>query len=121
MRKELDDALVRDFPNLYSQRHWPMSSTCMYCGFSCGDGWEPLIRRLSEKLEPMGVVATQVKQKFGGLRFYLESWTDEAEKAISEAEKESEVTCEKCGKPGKLTGKYWLTTLCPECESRKNG
>jgi len=77
MKEELDKALVKDFPILYQQRYDDMRTTCMYWGFSCGDGWEPLIRRLSEKLEAWNnkhpdkaVVATQVKEKFGTLRFY---------------------------------------------------
>ena len=52
MKKELDEQLVKDFPLLYGDRHGDMQSTCMVWGFP-GDGWEPLIRRLSEKLEPL--------------------------------------------------------------------
>lgn len=51
MKKELDEQLVKDFPNLYKDRHSSIMSSCMGWGFDCGDGWEPLIRRLSEKLE----------------------------------------------------------------------
>ncbi len=53
MKAELDEALVRDFPLLYADRHGNPKETCMCWGFACGDGWEPLIRRLSEKLEPL--------------------------------------------------------------------
>jgi len=72
MKPELDEALVRDFPGLYARRGTDMRETAMCWGFECGDGWEPLIRRLSEKLEPIGAVASQVKEKYGGLRFYIE-------------------------------------------------
>lgn len=53
MRQELDEALVKDFPLLYADRGGSMQKTCMYWGFSCGDGWEPIIRDLSSKLEPI--------------------------------------------------------------------
>lgn len=111
MRKELDEALVRDFPSLYRDRHGDMRRTCMVWGFP-GDGWEPIIRRLSEKLEPMGVIATQVKEKFGGLRFYIDQGTDEAYAAIDEAERESYRTCEECGQPGKPRQGGWIVTVC---------
>ena len=52
MKEELDNKLVQDFPLLYRDRYGDMSSTCMVWGFP-GDGWEPLIRELSGKLEKM--------------------------------------------------------------------
>ncbi len=39
MRQDLDAALVRDFPNLYRDRHGDTRDTRMCDGFSCGDGW----------------------------------------------------------------------------------
>ena len=178
MRKDLDEALCRDFPLLFGDRKRPMDQTAMCWGFQCGDGWEPLIRRLSEKLEPTIAVlplqcywcsgpasahatgnlfkralwtlvyfvkvaffwleyktvrrnkwphyagcrkrepvgacrATTVKEKFGGLRVYLTSSTDEMEAAIDEAEAESFKTCEECGAPGVLRSDGgWLMTAC---------
>jgi len=125
MKQELDDKLVADFPNLYQQRHWSMQETCMCWGFP-GDGWEPLIRRLSEKLEPLGIVAVQVKEKFGTLRFHTE-WPDErfadgervADKAIQLAMKESSMTCEECGQPGELDERAWMRTLCAACKANR--
>lgn len=72
MRGNWDKALCKDFPKLYAQRGLSPRETCMCWGFSCGDGWEPIIRRLSAKLEAAGAVAVQVKEKFGTLRFYIE-------------------------------------------------
>lgn len=121
MKKELDEALVRDFPNLYRDRHGDMRRTCMVWGFP-GDGWEPLIRRLSEKLEPLGVRAVQVKEKFGGLRFYIDNGSPEAYQAIREAEEESLQTCETCGKPGVPREGGWTLTLCDQhAEGRAPG
>lgn len=127
MRRELDEALVRDFPLLYRDRYGDMMRTAMCWGFDCGDGWEPLVRRLSERLE--GVIrmdggdarALQVKEKFGGLRFYIgmgfrsEENALRVEEAIQEAEEESLRTCEECGREGKVRGGGWLTCLCEGC------
>jgi hypothetical protein len=120
MKQELDDKLCRDFPNLYKERNLPMQQTCMYWGFECGDGWEPLIRRLSEKLEPLGVVATQVKEKYGTLRFYFDAPSSETMDAaylhIRQAEVESAVTCEACGEAGGINKDgYWKSVRCTSC------
>ena len=57
-------------------------------------------------------VASQVKEKFGGLRFYVHRATEEHYNYISFAENMSYRTCEKCGNPGKLYTNGWHTTLC---------
>lgn len=126
MRSDLDDALVRDFPRLFRDRHGDARETSMCWGFP-GDGWEPLIRRLSEKLEPLarefGLRASQVKEKFGALRFYVRG-ADGARKlpatiseavhaAIMAAMEESGRTCEHCGAAGSTTMVGgWCLTLC---------
>lgn len=53
MKPDLDAALCRDFPLLCLDRNASMQESCFHFGFTCGDGWEPLIRRLCNKLEPM--------------------------------------------------------------------
>ena len=57
-------------------------------------------------------VAAQVKEKFGGLRFYVNGANEEHYNYISFAENMSYRTCEKCGNPGKLYTNGWHTTLC---------
>jgi predicted HicB family RNase H-like nuclease len=59
--------------------------------------------------------AAQVKEKFGGLRFYMTSGTDEIYNLISEAEAKSRETCEECGKPGEERSMPWIRTLCDSC------
>lgn len=120
MDKEKELELVEKYPNLFRQYGGNPKETCMAWGITCGNGWYKLIDELCEKLEPFGIVAAQVKEKFGGLRFYLnpvppEHW-DEIYKYIAEAEKKSLETCEECGKPGKRRGKGWIRTLCDQCE-----
>lgn len=119
MKKELDEKLVADFPELYRDRHASVEATPMGFGFSCGDGWEPIIRTLSEQLtflakaEEFPVVATQVKEKFGTLRFYVDSATEIMYACILAAEKRSEHTCEMCGEYGTLCSRGgWVKTVC---------
>jgi ribosomal protein L37AE/L43A len=234
MKKELDEALVRDFPLLFSDRFGSMHETCMCWGFP-GDGWEPIIREAAEKLEPLiqkyideisteykdcicgehitmhencsgrctkvyylprgeklrkflsnksryaiqcGVYnskalkdrlyvsliktkswlfskmhrcasrffdflvdaniayielpstcdkfrinhprASQLKEKYGTLRFYMTSGTKEMFDICNEAERKSAYVCEFCGAPGKLRRGGWLLTLCNACNDVRN-
>lgn len=118
MHKELDEALVRDFPELYADRYADMQTTAMCWGFECNAGWEPLIRKLSEqltflaKVERVEVKASQVKEKYGTLSFYTHGATEIMQACIHEAERISSQTCEECGKYGRLRDKGWLATLC---------
>jgi len=120
MTKELDEKLCKDFPTVFRDRHEDPTQTAMCWGFECGDGWEPLIRKACKAIEAFNqtvlpdarVVATQIKEKFGTLRFYVNYYYDAIEPALKEAEKKSAKTCEECGKPGKLRGKFWVYTAC---------
>ena len=161
MNIELDQNLVKSFPNLYRDRYGDMRSTCMVWGFP-GNGWYDILWDLSKKLEKMIVkikkdnpppkylkfktkwnkivykifqpifripkldwflfdlgmeypCASQVKEKFGTLRFYMTSYTKQMDKAIGEAERKSAITCELCGKKGKLNKEGWITCLCTKC------
>jgi hypothetical protein len=57
-------------------------------------------------------VASQVKEKFGGLRFYVQAATDKHHQYITFAESMSYRTCESCGAAGKTYTDGWHTTLC---------
>jgi hypothetical protein len=83
--------------------------------FSVGVGWYPLIKDLIIDLIELGwdKQTCQVKEKFGGLRFYINGALNEVHKRISQAENLSYETCEKCGEKGELrTNIGWHTTLC---------
>ena len=56
--------------------------------------------------------ATQIKEKFGGLRFYTRKHDDRVQDMITVAEYLSEMTCEVCGAPGERRGGGWVKTLC---------
>lgn len=59
--------------------------------------------------------ASQVKEKFGTLRFYMTAQTPEMDAIIDEADRKSATTCEECGKPGKVIGGGWLYCRCQAC------
>jgi hypothetical protein len=83
--------------------------------FECGPGWYPLLRDLITDLIALGwdKQVCQVKEKFGGLRFYVNGMSDEMHARIKIAEDASYETCEVTGQPGKLrTDLGWWTTLC---------
>ena len=160
MRKELDEALVAKYPQIFKNRFGDPRETLMCFGFECGDGWYNIIdvlcglmtseyRQAKDRYEfakecleerngkfPWGgdkevtakeveekktamkwaeeriPVAVQVKEKFGGLRFYIDRGTDKHYDYITFAESMSYRTCEMCGAPGKRYTDGWHMTLC---------
>ena len=85
--------------------------------FAVREGWFPLIKDLIVDLIALGwdKQVCQVKEKFGGLRFYINDGTDEIFDRINKAEDESYKTCEITGTPGKLrTDIKWYRTLSDE-------
>ena len=61
-------------------------------------------------------VATQVKEKYGTLRFYIYGGTDAHLAYIDMACAMSSVTCEVCGNKGKSNQYGWIVTRCREHE-----
>lgn len=89
---------------------------------SCvGEGWQPLVRTLIQDITAMGWDGelVQIKEKFGGLRFYIGSASKEIHDRISEAERQADVTCEQCGAPGELRNTSWWKTLCDTCHETR--
>jgi hypothetical protein len=54
----------------------------------------------------------QVKEKFGTLRFYLDSAEPRTSALVEFAEYHSSKVCEECGCPGVTRSTGWLRTLC---------
>lgn len=88
--------------------------------FECGSGWNKLICDLIQNLIDIGwnKEIAQIKEKYGTLRFYPGSCTDEQWKLIEEAEKKSATICEYCGDTEnvKLYKDGWYKTMCTSCK-----
>lgn len=91
----------------------------------CGDGWEQIILDLDADLTEMdpNYRIQQIKEKFGGLRYYIEhdhgdhDWkTCPLEARIRAAEIAAINTCEVCGKHGmnRRSDSGWYETRCYE-------
>lgn len=75
-------------------------------------GKERYIRGLTPQVPK--IQAVQVKEKFGTLRFYTNCGNEYIDGLIAMAEAMSAVTCEECGKPGKVRGGGWIYVACDE-------
>jgi len=110
-------------------------------GFECDDGWYNLIDELCTKITELDkekvVKAVQIKEKLGGLRFYIHGsfiidFLGQASLEMKDDSKEqppkdvhdlihayqdrSYSICEVCGKPGQIcmTQSHWYKTVCKE-------
>ena len=63
------------------------------------------------------VVADQVKEKFGTLRFYYSGGDDTIHGMVRMAESMSALTCEECGAPGTQRHGGWVHTYCDTHEA----
>lgn len=88
-------------------------------------GWFPLIIELDELLVSYDPNYTlqQVKEKFGGLRWYFEPTSydlpnyGEMRRIVSQYESLSMLTCEMCGRAGDLRiNRGWQYTRCSKCD-----
>lgn len=83
--------------------------------FTPPKGWRGIVEALCDKLALTGCTVSQVKEKFGGLRVYLDNGTDAALAAVRDAEAQAARTCERCGADGAKRSGSWLRTLCEGC------
>lgn len=92
----------------------------------CAAGWYQLILDLDDKISSIepGYKVDQVKEKFGGLRFYYDQMSipdgnrEHVDKIVDAAEAKAYTTCEVCGASDStviITGdRYWVKTLCTD-------
>ena len=76
-----------------------------------GEGWSKIVLTAYSLLENDHNIL-QVKEKFGGLRFYVHGTDRRTLVFIYELEKLSLTVCETCGKPGLPRPNGWTKTLC---------
>lgn len=92
---------------------------------SCEDGWNGILMDFFFELSKIDKKhvskVSQIKEKFGRIRIYLENIPEKIVQRVWDleikAEKKSSEICEVCGESGRLRTKhYWLKTLCDEHE-----
>jgi len=118
--------MEEELAELHSQKEMVLP---IQFGFECGDGWFTLLDQLMHSIEwhldpshtwprkerlPFQIV--QVKEKFGGLRFYFHGGDDYIHGMVSFAEALSYKICEHCGSTNNVTQtEGWIITLCEDC------
>ena len=134
MKEALDKKLCDKYPDIFANRHKPSYESAMHGGFQCDDGWFSLIDQLCarlqviQKITKISIIAVQVKEKFGALRFYASIdvtssklskkdksiWYDLIYDLIICYETKSKAICELCGKaPAQLINyEMILKTVC---------
>lgn len=110
---------------------YPLIFNQKYGGFCIGSGWWPIIESLCYNIqnhidwkEKQGnfiaqVTVSQIKEKFGGLRFYYDGGDDVVDGMVRMAESWASQVCEECGKPGKSRNSGWIKTLCDDHEAER--
>lgn len=152
------DGFMERFPILFQHKDKSARETPLCLGIGCPTGWFHILEQLCTILEfhnmefaknyGIAIVADQVKEKFGTLRFYytirgvnkdgvvvddpdaeenrrgiaIEYLTMLADQIISEADHMTERTCAQCGIPLDGTNKVettgWITYICKDCDRK---
>lgn len=128
--KDTEEArILKKYPKIFAQKELPMTQSCMAWGLEIGYGWMWIIdmacgmiqnhidfeNRTENKVAQFE--ATQVKEKFGGLRFYNTGCDDYTEAIVDFAENLSYKVCEMCGTTQNVSQNEsgWIVTLCDKC------
>jgi len=150
MNIDLDREICEKYPKIFADRHAPMTETAMCWGLECGNGWYSLIDNLCRQIQnhidwsyknyqwtleyneknptqprevrlPVPqVIAEQVKEKLGTLRFYYRGGDDYIDGLISMAESISGFICIGCGGRGEIKNHNgWLSNVCSDCEKQQ--
>ena len=93
-----------------------------WLGFS-PRGWHGILKKTFAKFSD-DVKILQVKEKFGGLRLYINSPNAKDHDVVRKAESMCWYVCERCGTTLDVTtepnpGRYWVKTLCGSCRAEE--
>ena len=117
--------LIERYPNFFQVSPPEPTPFAERGGFECGEGWYgPLLNlgyhaeQVLAKYPNSGVYTSQVKEKFGTLRVYLDGHSDHPayvaiQALIEEAEVATSALCEVCGAPGEMVKAGWRWVACP--------
>jgi len=128
MSEELDKYEV--FAKRMEER-FPKMFEGKYGGFAVGEGWWHIIESLCANIQShtdwkvkqgkviSQVEVNQIKEKFGGLRFYYSGGDDEISGMVRMAESWADRSCEECGSIGTTRNGGWIKTLCDRHEAER--
>jgi hypothetical protein len=137
--EEFAKSMEERFPKMFAGR---------YGGFAVGPGWWPILESLCTNIQSHvdwaekrraweveqgvkgepgmprtphvpQVTVEQIKEKFGGLRFYYSGGNEYIHGLVVMAEAWADRSCEECGKPGERRSGGWIKTLCDEHEAER--
>ena len=151
MNEKLQNQLFDKYPKIFKRANLSDEDKTINLKITCRDGWYELIDDLCEQIQarvnlvnkqkslylkkmPKSIVpiqsqglvceADQVKEKFGGLRFYVKGGDDFIHGAISLAESFSYRICADCGSKkttNNRTARWsgdWRTARCNNCKDK---
>ena len=148
MNEKLQNDLIKAYPKIFKNVGGDETKTCMAHGIQCNDGWYDLLDTLCHTMqrhcdaentryitetdkyefvvegdpEYVQVVAAQVKEKLGELRFYVDGGDATTQGMIQMAEAMSSRICELCGSPAKTNrDSGWMHTTCTACNLKRQG
>jgi hypothetical protein len=123
------------------EEKYPKMLADKYGGFAIGKGWWVIVDKLMGQIQwhidgsvknnkwdlendktdvrpiiPQVTVA-QIKEKFGGLRFYYDGGDEYIHGLVSMAESWASIACEECGGTGERRSGGWVRTLCDKHEA----
>lgn len=133
---EFEKRMKDKYPEMFSRP---------YGGFCVDKGWWPILESLCGQIDSYTkwknntaearlkdsqntlaipakvpqVVVAQIKEKFGGLRFYYEGGDDYIRGMVQMAEVWADHSCEECGAPGKSRKGSWIKTLCNQHDAER--
>ena len=135
--EQFDKYMCKTYPNLFKERNLPMNQTCMCWGFDIGKGWYLVLDRLCQKLSAMekitdiGTIFRQIKEKYGGARFYhgadssktklnkeeIEICDEILDDLVSHAEHDADYICAECGgsRDKMISIGRWVYDVCDKC------
>lgn len=123
MNLDLEALLCNAYPSIFLGQRSSSSPAQMCWGIECGDGWfyilDVLCQRLQFFTEQHGapqVIVSQIKEKWGGLRFYSKvALSPEQRAVVGMAQAMSFRVCDQCGRPGEtLVSGFLHVTRCSE-------
>lgn len=110
------------------KRNWWYSAPYSYTELDAmPDGWrakfgEQLCEELREELIKANYLdkyrIMQIKEKFGGLRWYDNGITEEGHNIIRKYEELSYKTCIDCGRPATKMSVGWISPYCDKCAEK---